>query len=396
MKNFRLSPRLLFVALSLVGIFAIGVFSCKENVEVANSTAPPLSATSFLKFDGEVLESTNAHFIDVKSGDGYSGEINVLTTEITRKNIKSIYENAIESLGLTIDKNILPEMIVFYSNNKNLSNLNIENVIGMSVWIAKRDEITKHRLFRRNSNNTFVVDETYDTDCGQILNRDINYIAGAVLKGDIHWVSYSVVDKNNPSNISNKPYLPIFTQNVINNADFILSGSAVMSCGAPCLGFGGFCAGASCDGGGPIEPQCNTQTANAISKNAKMGVQADLSVMREIRDEFMSKFKKGEEYTQLYYKISNIDHIFGTVNLHNALETISLANDLIDAANILKQGDNNEIVIDNELKDKIQKMIQSHRKVSKNGEFQKILDKIEFDIQELSLKTKREVSTYIQ
>lgn len=133
MKNFRPSFKLFFGGISLIAIFAFGVFSCKESSDVVNQDNQPTTSNSFLKFEGRDLSHTNALFRKVKKGDSYIAPFNVLNTGVTSENLSYILSKTISLLHLEplndIDKK--PELIVFYLKDENLSNVKLRTCLKM-------------------------------------------------------------------------------------------------------------------------------------------------------------------------------------------------------------------------------------------------------------------------
>lgn len=402
MENLRSSFKLLFGGLCLIVICIFGVFACKESSDVVNQDNQLTTSNSFLKFEGRDLSHTNALFRKVKKGDSYTAPFNVLNTGVTSENLSYIFSKTILSLHLEqlndIDKK--PELIVFYLKDENLSNVKLSNVVGVSIWFPKTESITEHRLFRLNKNNKFEIDSRFSVDCGTIINRDINYLAAILLKdeGTVNWVSYYnaslIVDNLALKNI--KPDLHNFSQAVMNNADFILGGNAVMSCaGEPCGG-----SGYGCNPIGDCEsalPSCPLENLNNVSSRARLGYRADLSLARNIRDNVMNKTRKGREYINYYYKISEIAHVFDneTDEISNA-DQIMLSIKLFEIVEKMQYGKDNDIIIDYDTKEKALDVIKAYKKISTNGEFQRILSTIEKDVLVLTLKEKNKVISYIE
>lgn len=393
MKNFRPSFKLLFGGVSLIAIFAFGVFSCKESSDVVNQNNQPTTSNSFLKFEGKALSHTNANFKEVKAGEGYIAPFHLMTTKVTEEDLSYIFDKTRSGLQLEnlLDVKKTPEFMIFYLKENALKNTTLSNVVGVSIWTSQEDGNTEHRLYRINEIHQFVLDARYNADCNTApLKKDINYLAATLLKkeSEVNWVGYSKIGSNMRKAASDSPILVQFSQAVVNNADFILGTDQVqMFCNTCGGGDEGYCD--TFDGCQWTCPTCCiTTNLNDISKKSRLAYTTDLSLARQIRDNLMSKYKKGKTYTAFYYKISQIATTFNVVNAQNATEHLTLAADLIEVAQKLQYGENNEVIIDKELQDKALSMIKSYRKISTNGEFQRILETIEKDILALSLKEK--------
>jgi len=292
-----------------------------------------------------------------------------------------------------------------YLRQNRQKNVQIQDVVGVSMWFPKGNGVREHRLYRSNNDSEFALDLTYSLDCGAISRTEINYLTTIVLntQNEVTWVGYSL-DKGNSARFaaSDKPLIPEFSRTVINNANVILV-SRTLSGSFACGNQEGFdcqfddrnnfvCTRLFGDPG-----NCPKEKLDELNKNSRLSADFDfdIEIASSIRDNILTKSSKGKEYINHYYKISKVENAFSVLNIGNALENMDLAVNLVSLTSGLEKGKDDEILIDKELKQKALLMIKEYKKISMNKEYQRILKTIENDVNELALKKKSEVKRYI-
>lgn len=108
------------------------------------------------------------------------------------------------------------------------------------------------------------------------------------------------------------------------------------------------------------------------------------------------KSKKGKKYKEYYYKIAEVSNRFKTVNSRTLRSHMEVATILINAADVLENGRDNEKVISLSSAEKVSSLLRNYRSVSKNSEYQDILNEIDHDLQFVTDKSKKEVLKFMQ
>jgi hypothetical protein len=385
----------LFVAL-LTFALSMGIFiACKDDKEVVSNEVQEVT-NSYLRFDGKALNHVNADFRKIKAGDGYEKEFNILMTSISSPNMDNILSKLKTNFKINEDFD-KANLIVIYLKKDALSNVSLDEVAGVSIWQSKDKGVSSHKLYRLNNENILELDPKYSVNTGKLLNRDINYLSISVLKNNpnINWVAYSITNDNYRTSSLEKPYIPDFTRLVMNYSDVILSQAAVMSCSAD--GCGG--AGSGCDPIGGCEstvPTCLLTNLDVINKG-RLTTYLNLDIARDIRDNYMSKSKMGNQYVLYYNKLSQVINNLDTRTSDKSLNDYwTMYNDLISIVEKLKEGDSQKVVLDEEKKDRFLEMIAYYKPISANKEYQAILNQIETDLKNISEKPKKEVLNIIE
>ncbi len=167
-----------------------------------------------------------------------------------------------------------------------------------------------------------------------------------------------------------------------------------MSCDGACPGVG-----SGCNPLGICEstiPTCLLTNLDAISKG-RLTTHLNLDIARDIRDNYMSKSKMGNQYVLYYDKLSQVINNLDTRTSDKSLSDYwTMYNDLISIVETLKEGDSRKVVLDKEKKDRFLEMIAYYKPISANKEYQTILTQIETDLKNISEKSKMEVLNVIE
>ncbi len=286
----------------------------------------------------------------------------------------------------------------------------MEDVEAVSIILFQGENSAQHLLFKRakENPNNFTIDDTYTTICdqNQVSTTDISYIAGTVLKNNssVNWVRY--IDIEELSNIKPKVNNSEVSKNLkkiaINNATFLLSKKANPNCVYTCqIQAEGECVRPdafspyTCDNGTCLLEK-SIEEVRMVNKSSRIAQVFELDDIRDIRDNYMVKTKRGREYVDYYDKMTQVSQAFNVITLSNAYEHLIVAQELMGVMKTLVSGKKSEIVIDNEAKEKYLELINDYRKVTKNKEFQSMLNIFESDIKNLTSKSKESVMKYIQ
>ncbi len=390
------------------------VFACKESQddkEILKKTPEELGlgGTSYLKFENIPVDHVNANKVSSLAGEGYEKPINTLTTDISSKSMSLITQILTTTEGFNKTVSSKPLNTIFYLKNANLDKIKMEDVEAVSVILSQGENSAKHLLFKRAKENpsNFTVDDTYTTICdqNQVSATDISYIAGTVLKNNssVNWVRYINIEElsNMKPNVNNSEINKNLKKIVINNATFLLSKKANPNCVTICsIQAEGNCVRPDNFSPYICEKDCllekSIEQGKTVNKSSRIAQIFELDNIRNIRDNYMVKTEKGKEYIDYYDKMTQVSQAFDVINVSNVYEHLIVAQELMGVMKTLVSGKKNEIVIDNEAKDNYLELINDYRKVTKNKEFQSMLNMFETDVKNLTSKNKESVMNYIQ
>ena len=118
----------------------------------------------------------------------------------------------------------------------------------------------------------------------------------------------------------------------------------------------------------------------------------NISIPNDFRDKFLSKSKKGNEYTEHYYKLSKYGIENNLVNEYYE-EHIKLLYNSIGTAYELQYGtNNNQILINKAAYDDLKDILKVYRKSLNHKEIEPVLDYLEADLEKYYNKPKYEIA----
>lgn len=404
MKTLKLISKLTFALLLTVSI----IWACKKNTDDVTGDVN-LNTSSHFKFEGIPLNHQNANVVHTPISDGVEKPINILSTELSSVSFNQILEKTTSFFDLENNINQKPVRIIMYLKTGVFDNISMENIEGISIFTQQSENLVQHTLYRKNIIKKLEIDNKYTSECGSLLKSDFWYLATSVLQknNSLNWVDFLDMSQiKNTTNLTSE-LDGKFTKMLLDNTDKLSNvmgdGCAMSPLGYPCGPSGGdrYCASASpndpfyCQEGGCIaETTVNEGSKN--NKSMRIAQTLDLNNIRNFRDNYMVKTKKGREYVALYNKMSQIVRALDVINVDNAYEHLIVAQELVEAIDKVTSGKDNEIIIDNDAKEKYLQLISKYKNVTKNKEYQVMLKTFETDINNLSLKNKKAVEQYIK
>jgi hypothetical protein len=108
----------------------------------------------------------------------------------------------------------------------------------------------------------------------------------------------------------------------------------------------------------------------------------------EIRDSFLIKNSKGQQYISHYYELGGFLYDNNLINLSNIGGFISFANDIYAALNLFRFGNSNDIILDSQLKEKCITYVNIIRNENPPNYIANRLNMIEDDLNLYENKTK--------
>lgn len=115
----------------------------------------------------------------------------------------------------------------------------------------------------------------------------------------------------------------------------------------------------------------------------------------KLRDDFLNSSRTGKKFISYYYSLSTYINI-NLLNFSDYSLIVSLLPDIDDAVNKILNGGEDEIIIDNEFKNKILSLISNLKSKSNDTYYQLILEDLKAEINNLSLKTKNAFKEELQ
>jgi len=146
-----------------------------------------------------------------------------------------------------------------------------------------------------------------------------------------------------------------------------------------------------------VRPSCDTRTANSTIETENHDVPL-LSEDNgyEFRDDFMEAYELGQQYIDYYYTISENSTNFN-MWLNHFTECYDFAVASYEVADILLNGDGNEVIITQTYHDMAVDMINLYRSYTPSGDsFNDILDAIEGDMDTFLDLTRDEVIAILE
>lgn len=75
-----------------------------------------------------------------------------------------------------------------------------------------------------------------------------------------------------------------------------------------------------------------------MNKSSRIAQIFELDNIRNVRDNYMIKTKKGREYIDYYDKITQVSQVFDVINVSNAYEHLIVAQELMEVMKTLVSG----------------------------------------------------------
>lgn len=370
--------------------------SCSIDSGIKDNLVPSLvqKSESTIVFENRIIDFLNAK---ISSNEYSIGEemiqIEDFQTEIQATELDFIINKINKESNLALTSKV--GLITFYFNHDFSKKLNFSDIKSFSIFYPDENGINRHELYLRKNDNSFILSDKYSQNSGIVLLNDLRYIAPTIFP-EAQKISI-VTLKSSKYKVSDRNYEPTrFSETVIDNAEFLLSNFD--DCATNCFGSGPECEVAPVGGSGTCHGICPLEETVSQVQQKNVRVSASLSKDKgyKIRDEILSKSKRGKKYIEYYYKIAQVSSRFKTVNSKTLISHIEVANELIRAADILENGAESDKVITKNAAEKISSLVRNYRSIAKNAEFQNILNEIDSDLHYVTEKSKKDVLLFMQ
>lgn len=381
--------------LSLLLLVLISLSCGTDNTTQNNSLPSGVEKNkNSIDFENKSIDFLNAKIssntLDIK---GSSIVLEDFQSEVNNGDIEYLIKKLKEKSGLNLS--LTTGLIAFYLDNKFSKTIKLNDIKSFSIIYPVSEEVNRHELYRVDSKNNFKLVQEYTDNVGILLMNDFRYIAPEILPSS-KFISI-VTLKSKKYNIATRTYVPMpFSEKVIDNAHFLMNNYG--ECATNCFGSGPQCEVGPVDVPGTCYGACPMEEVSSQIQERNLRVSASLSKEKayQIRDEVLVKSKKGKKYKEFYYKIAEVSNRFKTVNSRTLRSHMEVATILINAADVLENGRDNEKVISLSSAEKVSSLLRNYRSVSKNSEYQDILNEIDHDLQFVTDKSKKEVLKFMQ
>lgn len=346
-----------------------------------------------INFENKSINFLNAKIstntLDIKGG---SIVLEDFQSEVNNSDIEYLINKINQKSGLNL--NLTTGLVSFYLENRFSRTIKLDDIKSFSIIYPLNDKVNRHELYRLDGKNNFQLVQEYTDNVGILLMNDFRYIATEMLPNSKIISIVTLKSKN--YNIATRIYAPMpFSEKVIDNAHFLMNNYG--ECATNCFG-SGWCEVGPVDVPGTCHGMCPMEEVSSQIQEKNLRVSASLSKEKayQIRDEVLVKSKKGKKYKEYYYKIAQISNRFKTVNSRSLRSHMEVATILINAADVLENGRDSDKVISLSSAEKISSLLRNYRSVSKNAEYQDILNDIDSDLQFVTDKSKKEVLKFMQ
>jgi len=144
-----------------------------------------------------------------------------------------------------------------------------------------------------------------------------------------------------------------------------------------------------CDDEGCVTGVCNENEVTRVSIENQLPYLIDNQECYDIRDDFLIKTAKGQDYITYYYRLSSI----GAIDASNVGDYFAFATDIINVVDLIQNGADSDIPVTTSLKNSAVDIINDHRALTSDPELVGYLDAIEADLVQYENKTVLEIIT---
>ncbi|MDR1112827.1 MAG: hypothetical protein LBL18_03600 [Bacteroidales bacterium] len=390
--------------LSLLAVLAactLTFTACKKQCSYCAPKEP--DAIEKISFD-LTDKSRQAEFLIYKGmQDGYYRET---ASRAPEENLLQLVKEYCESKNIAMENPVFAFALYCDSLITQSSTVTDEHIQGVSVYDVKGRKIT-HHLFVRNENAEFYEVENVRVAVEGITSTHLHYYlknyvfsnpqnkSWITIKGKFAEDVYKNIKKyyapfryevNNATKAMPRPDDKPECNNNMNCFNF--PSGIYMPCKESSPGQG------VCSGTLP----CATTQASA-SLQAKEMVESiffDTDLMYAFRDDFLSKYDKGEEYIDNYYYLS--EEYEGKISLSLALRTALFFKNFNPVMETFINPDKHlkEIMFTNELSDSLLNLLDEYEKITKSSEGKAILASIRKDIDSFRNKQLQDIFAMIK
>jgi len=317
-----------------------------------------------------------------------SADINYATMELTtEKEFQKIEKSINKIIDTKLDGNLI--FVSFYLSELDANKIDIKAIKAISIFYSKNN-LLYHKLYQKKDvnfeENTFLSKVTLPAvELNLIQDISICY----------NYKNWFLIKTGYASNLkyTEEDGLRLILAKIINRsaelytarkkANSLGCNSGVSTCNGPsdCLcsmvpepGGGMDCGVFGCNDG----PICPERMINSKLDNTK---KFNSNKTYSFRDDFLKNYDKGNLYISYYYSLGEELNRINYFTISNVLSDLSFYKKIYKIADILQNGNSNEVVITQSDKYFILNKINYFKNLSPNNlEFQSILNQIKIDI----------------
>ncbi|GAB4023832.1 hypothetical protein GCM10028773_42930 [Spirosoma koreense] len=373
----------------------------RSNVNSANSIP------AHLNFVGRTLVTTNNTI--VRGGVADDHQLNGLRTLINNKDMSFVLTTLKQNLqGDITNESEVPYAIVLYHTGS-ANNILLDQIKGVSFLFQNGLE-HYHKIYSITQQTTFE-DKRFSAYYPEgFSSKSIDLIGRIIFDSKI---SYTFIGNITPKTYfsSNllfankiKPQLaPSLDVQVMNySLDLLRSPSGTLETQSTCdpgtCGMNASDAHCALIDNDPTDPSkgsswvclsdCSIGSANSQIKvaNARKSAASTIESLEikpayNFRDNFLLKRQMGRYYVDAYYRVGRIALGMGMMRMENLNKHLQLFKLAYQAASILQNGKDKEVVVSKEFRDQAISMINDYKKVAPNNkDYQSVLNQLSKDI----------------
>ncbi len=392
-KNIKVHNKsILFLLISLV---LISFSSCKDECDKCNVPPDLTKIITFNLNNHSFQDEFQIYQMKLKNGNYREAIFEVKTNENLYNFIKDFCQNQ----NVSINSQTISIVLYYKSPVTQNFIVNDENVKGISIYCVENKKIM-HHLFVRNVKNIFIEEENTKVAVSWISHNHIQF-----------YLEHYVFD--NPNNNSYIIFSNELTSKVWKNrkkyryVPFRLELKSTtkeetkpQECYGPCPSPGsGGCITITTPGGIGLvcESECTFVTTQSIltTENLSESTFINLNLMHSFRDDFLSKYSKGEEYINNYYLISS--ELKDNISIPLALKTAVFFSHFnsVMAAFVNPENHLNEILFTENLTQELLDLLDDYEEIISSSEGRAIISSIRNDINSFKNKTLQEILSMI-
>lgn len=390
--------RKFFSYLLVVITLTFVTYSCSDesqnSAKKSELTNQPIETVKFLGSAFRPNNSINAvkgNFTNSEqTNEVYAGKLTLDHSEFL-----SFYNKLSSTLNLASSDNKIASYVLYI--NEFQSRVTVSNIQGISLFIQDNSGLN-HRLFIKRD-GVFSEVQAFNKIVNSFTTNDFDLLLNYCLKNSnnftrpahVFFVSNESFPANTNARLQTSENVSLSSVIIDNQQDLAMY--AASGCGSSCYSDDGGCTYDEFGEGFCDACAGEQMEVAAMSNSISFDTHATFSKSKayDFRDNFLKKYKKGKEYVGYYYKLSYLIKAKKTINRENFWAHVSLGKKLYDAASKAQYGNDNDIIVTDELRNESIAMINYYASSTTNPGFPRMLENIKEDVEKFSRMSKKEI-----
>lgn len=316
---------------------------------------------------------------------------------IEGQKIQEIYNDLQSNFGSNLSSAISPKAIVLYADCP-YTTIAASNITGISIISFNQNKL-EHRFYEIKNNGLANEVDKFQCQFNSYDSNDFSLLLDEVTKQNATYASFLFLTSPEFKAFKAVGQPQVYlTRNLIDNGIMnkpIYGGEKNL-----CEECNDKSETESCatDENGDVYCTGGCQNKILINVGVKYNKVADIDLKQayNFRDNFLNKYSKGRDYIDYYYKVSYIVGGLSLININTFDQTLELTKKLYAIADRMQNGADNEIIINNDLKNYLDAAIEDYKTKSDNNEFKQIMNKIKSDLNQFKNKTRSHIISKLQ